>query len=134
MRHGQGVMTYANGDIYDGEWKEGRMDGKGTKKFRNGNEYEGGVKSGRAHGEGVLTYAAGDLVKSSGEWKDGKRCGKFENIVREQVYYDYENDKAKSVSTTERENKAQPDQNMDHVVFPMTLLLCVVFGKFLSCL
>jgi hypothetical protein len=29
MREGQGVMAFSNGDVYDGEWCEDRMNGKG---------------------------------------------------------------------------------------------------------
>ena len=42
------MFTYANGEKYDGEWKDGKK-----------------------HGRGVLTCANGE--KYDGEWKDGKR-------------------------------------------------------------
>ena len=28
--HGQGTLTYTNGDKYEGEWKDGRWNGQGT--------------------------------------------------------------------------------------------------------
>ena len=34
--HGKGVMTFASGEVYDGEWKAGNMDGKGVMKFASG--------------------------------------------------------------------------------------------------
>lgn len=56
-------------------------------------------------GKGTYTYAAGDLSKSIGEWKEAKKCGVFEDIVRvevrKQVYYD--NDELKSESKVKRE-------------------------------
>lgn len=29
MKHGVGMMKWANGEIYDGEWREDQMDGFG---------------------------------------------------------------------------------------------------------
>lgn len=33
--HGQGVYTWKNGDIYDGNWKEGKRDGKGEMYYKS---------------------------------------------------------------------------------------------------
>eukprot|EP00986_Skeletonema_menzelii_P018759 scaffold26702_cov104-Skeletonema_menzelii.AAC.2 len=103
--HGDGVMTYANQDIYDGQWKNHRKDGQGTMKYHNGDVYEGKFSNDKMHGKGSYTYAAGDLSKSIGEWKEGKKCGLFEDIVRvevsEKVYYD--NDEVKADSKVKRE-------------------------------
>ena len=38
---GKGTMTYANGDVYDGEWHEGSRRGKGILTTANGNVYDG---------------------------------------------------------------------------------------------
>lgn len=35
-RHSQGVYYYANGDIYDGEWKNDKKHGNGTYRSSNG--------------------------------------------------------------------------------------------------
>eukprot|EP00985_Skeletonema_marinoi_P016661 scaffold8993_cov207-Skeletonema_marinoi.AAC.17 len=74
-------MTYHNGDVYTGEFSKNKM-----------------------HGKGVFEYAAGDVLKSIGEWKDGKKVGFFEDIVRvsKQVYYDYDDDTTSLSRRTKR--------------------------------
>ena len=50
------------------------MHGKGKRTFlKNGNIYIGEWKDGKQHGHGRATDAAGN--KFVGEWKDGKRKG-----------------------------------------------------------
>jgi hypothetical protein len=34
-------MNYQNGDIYEGEWKNGLKDGSGIYKYYNGDKYSG---------------------------------------------------------------------------------------------
>jgi len=111
--HGKELMTYANQDIYDGEWKEDCKDGKGTMKYHNGDVYTGEFSKGKMHGKGVFEYAAGDIMKSIGEWKEGKKCGLFEDIVRssKQVYYD--NDEVISNSNVKREAPSDEDTDTD---------------------
>ena len=70
--HGHGVYTWANGDKYDGEWKEGYR-GRGIKTYTNGNKYDGEWKDGNWHGHGVWTWADGS--KYDGNWKDGNQHG-----------------------------------------------------------
>ncbi len=43
---GTGQMTYSNGDVYEGEWKEGKRNGTGKMTYRNGDVYEGEWKNG----------------------------------------------------------------------------------------
>ena len=63
--------TWASGEKYVGEWKDGKRNGYGTYTFADGNKYVGEYKEGGRHGQGTYTYANGD--KYVGEWKDGKR-------------------------------------------------------------
>lgn len=49
-----GVMIYANGERYDGFWKEGLWEPKGRRIFANGDVYLGQYKSGQKHGTGWL--------------------------------------------------------------------------------
>ena len=83
-------MTYANQDVHDGEWKQDLKDGKGTMKYQNGDIYKGEFKNDKMHGKGVFEYANGDIFKSIGEWKEGKKCGLFEDkiVIGRKVYYD----------------------------------------------
>mmetsp|Transcript_19230 Transcript_19230/g.32777 ORF Transcript_19230/g.32777 Transcript_19230/m.32777 type:complete len:124 (+) Transcript_19230:2-373(+) len=106
-------MTYANQDSYDGEWKEGFRDGTGTLKYHNGDVYVGEFGKGNMHGKGTYEYATGDILKSIGEWKEGKKVGLFDDIVRvrKQVYYD--NDEAKSHAKVKREAPWDEDTDTD---------------------
>lgn len=45
LRHGFGKYTYNNGGMYEGDWKNNKMDGKGTVYFPDGSiAYEGYFK------------------------------------------------------------------------------------------
>lgn len=91
---GSGYMKYANGDEYQGAWKQGRyhgfgllsqgrdsilgqwVDGKltGDALFRTDSlVYEGGFVDNIPTGVGVLSTADGSYY--SGTWSDGKRSG-----------------------------------------------------------
>ena len=39
--HGEGTLTYADGDTYIGGFKDGKQDGKGTQIYANGDRYIG---------------------------------------------------------------------------------------------
>jgi hypothetical protein len=53
---------------YTGDWEFNQMSGTGTRRFANGDVYEGKYFEGRRRGQGKLFFANGDLY--SGEWKD----------------------------------------------------------------
>jgi len=36
-----GILTYANGEVYEGEWEHGMRHGRGTYQFANGDVYSG---------------------------------------------------------------------------------------------
>ena len=59
-----GVMIYANGERYDGFWKEGLWESKGRRIFSNGDVYLGQYKSGLKHGTGCLQTINVNGVKS----------------------------------------------------------------------
>ena len=72
LYHGQGTYTHSNGDIFEGEWKEGKRH-QGTYTHSNGDIYEGDWKEGKRHGHGTYIESEGD--KYVGEWKNEKRNG-----------------------------------------------------------
>ena len=43
--HGQGTMTWSNGDKYEGEWKDGELHGQGTLTWSSGEKYVGEFKN-----------------------------------------------------------------------------------------
>ena len=62
--------TYANGDVYIGEFYNGKRHGYGIYYYPNGNRYEGNWASGERHGQGTMYYANGTV--QSGTWDNGK--------------------------------------------------------------
>ena len=74
----EGTYTYANGDKYVGEWKDGNKHGQGTYTYADGDKYVGEFKDGKRHGQGTLYYLANNQFKGDiyiGEFKDGKWHG-----------------------------------------------------------
>ena len=75
-RHGNGKMTYQNGNIYDGGWKNDSFDGQGILIYTenapnntyNYSKYEGEWKNGKMHGEGKMTFQ--DKRIYEGDWED----------------------------------------------------------------
>ena len=62
-----------NGNVYAGEWEDGKKQGTGTYSYVNGAVYEGHFQADRYSGQGKMTYPSGNVYE--GEWKDGKRNG-----------------------------------------------------------
>ena len=60
MRHGQGSDTFANGDVYLGEYNYGKANGYGQYKWANGNTYSGIFVEGMKEGKGVWKKSAAD--------------------------------------------------------------------------
>jgi hypothetical protein len=69
---GVGRYTYASGDAYEGGFSLDRPQGQGVATYSNGNHYEGGFKEGLPSGAGTMLYAA-EGVAWTGDWKQGKR-------------------------------------------------------------
>jgi hypothetical protein len=70
--HGHGVIVLANGDIYDGAWANGMMEGSGTFKFKTG-LYIGEMVQGLREGAGVLQMENG--TKYTGQFQQNKYHG-----------------------------------------------------------
>jgi hypothetical protein len=98
-RHGKGKYTWADGNVYNGEWIHGYMTGKGTYKFINGDVYDGDFKKNKYNGQGTYTWANGNVY--NGNFKDGYKTGKGINkFINGDVYdgefkYDKYNGKGK---------------------------------------
>ena len=59
----------SGGFTYTGDWKAGEIDGQGVATYANGDVYEGAFKAGRRQGQGVIRYASGQ--EATGTWDDG---------------------------------------------------------------
>lgn len=71
---GRGMYLWANGDLYEGSFVEGKPHGKGTFRYSNGGVYSGFFKNGKYHGRGKMQYSNGDVYE--GDWKKDKKNGK----------------------------------------------------------
>jgi len=77
--NGQGTYTYPDGEKKVGEFKDGEIwNGQGTEIVTFGgmegtDKYEGGFKNGKSHGQGKYTTYNGLIYE--GEHKDGLRNG-----------------------------------------------------------
>eukprot|EP00741_Cyanophora_paradoxa_P004874 tig00000841_g4729.t1 len=77
-----GLMKFSNGDVYQGPWREGSMDGAGgTMTYWDGRVYTGDWRRNVRHGRGVMLYTNGD--KYEGEWNQGVRQGQGALTVAE---------------------------------------------------
>ena len=68
-------MTYANGDIYQGDWLDGKAHGNGV--FVNkgaASMYEGQWEQDKQHGQGVETWNEGRNIYNGG-WVEGQMTG-----------------------------------------------------------
>lgn len=68
LPHGRGRMTFADGEVFEGEWKFGERHGLGTIKYTNGQTFEGTWMNDKRHGEGKMTLPESLVVE--GEWQD----------------------------------------------------------------
>jgi hypothetical protein len=63
-------VTYANGDVYEGEVVNGVTQGKGILQLRDGRCYEGDIIEGKLHGEGRF-YVKNGTYQMEGKFTDG---------------------------------------------------------------
>jgi len=71
--HGQGTYTWADGQKYVGEWKNGAINGLGTLTWADGSKYVGEWKDFRRHGQGTYTSTKG--IRSEGPWVEDEFKG-----------------------------------------------------------
>lgn len=72
-KHGRGKEVFANGDVYEGDFADGRREGTGVYAYSNGNVYTGEWKEGGVHGKGAMKYANGNAYE--GDWVNNLRTG-----------------------------------------------------------
>lgn len=74
MKHGRGKLRMANGDVYEGEFKEDQMHGRGMIKYQNGDTFDGKFQNGVKNGRGVFKSKLGAIY--DGEYSDDLRNGR----------------------------------------------------------
>ena len=77
--NGKGTLYFSNGNKYVGDFKNQYREGNGFLKYSNGDEYKGQFKKGKLEGKGTLHYVSGDVYQ--GEW--------FNNLSHGQGTYTY---------------------------------------------
>lgn len=70
---GRGIQVSAEGDRFEGEWKDDRKNGHGIFTGSDGLTYDGGFRNDRFDGFGILDDSHG--YRYVGEWKAGRRHG-----------------------------------------------------------
>ena len=90
QRHGRGTCRFADGGVYEGEYKSGMQEGRGTYRDADGFMYDGEYKTGMQEGlgtyqnpdgaVGVCLWKAGDPVGVGVEWSaDRQTAERFFN-------------------------------------------------------
>jgi hypothetical protein len=84
---GFGVLTFPDNSKYEGAFGQGKFDGYGIYYRADGMKFEGQYKAGQVLGGGLLTFADGShgLPRQEGEWDGGRlvRRGKATDAVRQ---------------------------------------------------
>ena len=71
--NGQGTYQYSDGAVYQGQWKNSRLDGQGTLTYLDGSNYNGQWKNSQRNGQGTYIYPDGSIYV--GQFKDNQRHG-----------------------------------------------------------
>ena len=66
-------MVYANGSVYEGDYRDDKKEGRGTFKHSSGDTYDGEWKDGKYHGRGAYTTASGETMVSA--YREGMPTG-----------------------------------------------------------
>jgi hypothetical protein len=69
LSHGRGTFYWENGDVYRGNWVNGKKDGLGIYILTNGDYYEGFWRNDRFNGYGEYSWGNGEYYK--GDWQNG---------------------------------------------------------------
>ena len=71
--NGKGKIIFANGDICEGDFLNGKLDGYANCNYKSGAIYAGNLKEGKMEGNGKMTFENG--VSYEVNWSDGKMNG-----------------------------------------------------------
>lgn len=86
-KHGLGKFLMNDGSYYNGEFKNGEIEGNGVRYFGlSGNKYTGSFYKGELQGQGIMEYKNGSVYE--GSWENNKRQG--HGILKEKDGYSYD--------------------------------------------
>ena len=68
--HGKGTYTWITGEVYTGDYVEGKRTGYGEMKWTNGDKYTGEFVDGKRHGYGTYYYGKSKKTRT-GTWANG---------------------------------------------------------------
>ena len=78
MRNGVGKFYYTEKSMYNGEWRDNKMDGFGVLTYSSGTiAYEGYWKNDSFHGKGVIYNENPENLQSGFDYKDMNRIGDY---------------------------------------------------------
>jgi hypothetical protein len=83
-RHGDGKVTFDNGDTYQGEWRDGERHERGKSISIPGQRYEGKYIDDKTHDHATDTYANKNTYE--GEWRHDQRHGRGKYMWESQIY------------------------------------------------
>ena len=71
---GKGIYYLNNGDRYEGDFKNNKIEGKGIFYYNDGDRYEGDFKNDKKEGKGIYYFHCGDRYE--GDYKNDLKEGK----------------------------------------------------------
>ncbi|CAD7929655.1 unnamed protein product [Amoebophrya sp. A120] len=84
-KQGKGTYTHVNGDVFVGEYTDDKRTGVGMMTYASGGCYNGNFENGVRSGEGTFVYPTKDIY--SGLWKAGKKSGEGFYVFANSKYY-----------------------------------------------
>ncbi|AAZ12118.1 hypothetical protein, conserved [Trypanosoma brucei brucei TREU927] len=103
-RHGRGILRYANGDVYKGEFNSNSRHGRGRLECASGEVYDGEWLKDERHGGGKVSYVDGGEFKGMlvrGK-RDGEGCMRYPN--GDEYFGNFSNDKIEGRGTMRYKN------------------------------
>lgn len=73
-RKGRGRLVSTSGSLYEGDWRDDKIDGLGAWQWLNGNSFRGVWRGGERSGLGLYLYADGS--RHLGEWQASREHGR----------------------------------------------------------
>lgn len=96
--NGEGRLELRSGEVFDGRWSDGELNGMGFHVDADGNRHEGMFVAGRPQGEGRFLSRNGEIFE--GVFVDGLRQGKGRTRLAGVTTYESEWDRGKEIGGT----------------------------------